>query len=133
MRTLRLLSPTLLVTALACASGKGAPAGPVPASGGSSAAVAAEPHTITAADIAAAGVATAYEAVDRLHRTWFRDQLSGKPVAVYGDDNQLLGDAESLRQIPAQDVAELRYLDGRTASLRWPSATGGAIVVVRQR
>ncbi len=90
-----------------------------------------DPTRITAADIAASRVATAYEAVDRLHHPWFKDRLTGQEVTVYTDGNRSLGGAESLRRIPAANIVELRYLDGRTAVTRWPEAGGGAIVVVQ--
>ncbi len=92
-----------------------------------------DPNRITAAEIAAARVATAYEAVDRLHHAWFRDRMTGQPVAVFGDANRSLGGAEALRRIPAAGLVELRYLDGRTAVTRWPEARGGAIIVVQGR
>ncbi len=91
------------------------------------------PDLLTAEEIAAARVATAYEAVDRLRRPWFKDRLSGKPVSVYSDDNQDLNGAEGLRQVPGGDIAELRHLSGQEATRRWPAAVGGAIIVVRRR
>ncbi|MGH7497276.1 MAG: hypothetical protein ACREL3_00320 [Gemmatimonadales bacterium] len=94
----------------------------------------ADPARVTAEEIAASGGATAYEVVDRLHRNWFRDQLSGQAVAVYWDNERLPEGAEALRGLPVQDVAELQYLDGRAAAMRWgQEASGGAIIVVRNR
>lgn len=93
------------------------------------------PTQITAAEIDAANVATAYDAVDRLARRWFRD-LSGNvsgSVSVYLDTNQRLGGASALRDIPARDVALLRYLRSDDAVARFGSeASGGAIIVTRR-
>jgi hypothetical protein len=90
---------------------------------------------ITEADIAKANVATAYDAVDRLARRWFRD-LSGNTageVAVYLSTDQQLGGKDSLREIPARDVLTLRYLKSADAMARYgPSASGGAIIVTRR-
>jgi hypothetical protein len=97
------------------------------------ASVESDPSRVTADEIAATGAATAYEVVDRLHRDWLRDKLTGSPVSVY-QDNQRVGGEESLRQLPVRDVAELQYLDGRSAVMRWgPSVGGGVIIVVRNR
>jgi hypothetical protein len=94
---------------------------------------ASDPNTITAEQIAATGAATAFEVVDRLHREWLRDKLSGGAVSVY-QDNQKLGGEDALRDLQVQDVAALQYLDGRTAIMRWGAdASGGVIVVVRNR
>ncbi len=93
-----------------------------------------DPARVTSEEIAASGAATAYDVVDRLHHNWFRDQLTGQPVSVYLDNQKLPDGADALRNLPVQDVAELQYLDGRTAAMRWgPEAMGGAIVVIRNR
>lgn len=88
---------------------------------------------ITAEQIAANGGATAWDVVNKLHRRWFRDQLSGKDVTVYEDD-QSVGGADKLRTYPSRDVAELDYVDGQSAVRRWgPGVEGGVIVVTRNR
>ena len=121
----------LLPLLLAC-GGSGAPA-EMPAPDAGATATNTDPNLISSEQLTAARVATAYEAVDRLHRTWFKDGLTGRPATVYWDDNQPLGGTDELRQIPIQDVVEIRYLDGRASNLRWPGNTGGAIVVVKRR
>ncbi len=105
------------------------------ASSGTASGSADVPTQITATEIQAANVATAYDAVDRLARRWFRD-LSGSAsgdVTVYLDTNQKLGGASSLRDIPARDVFMLRYLRSADAVARFgPEASGGAIIVSRR-
>ena len=90
---------------------------------------------LTEADIQQANVATAYDAVDRLRRRWFRD-LSGNAsgdVVVYVHTDQKLGGKETLRDIPARDVMNMRYLKSADAVARYgASASGGAIVVTRR-
>jgi hypothetical protein len=93
------------------------------------------PDQITAADIEKANVITAYDAVDRLARRWFRD-MSGNAsgeVVVYLDTNQKLGGKEALRDIPAREVVEIRYLKSADAVGRYgQEASGGAIIVTRR-
>jgi hypothetical protein len=120
-----------LSLALGCGGGSGAPEMPAP--DGGPAAERPDPNVITVEQLGAARVATAYEAVDRLHRAWFKDGLTGRQATVYWDSNQPIGGPETLREIPIQDVVEIRYLDGRASNLRWPGNTGGAIVVVKRR
>jgi hypothetical protein len=91
---------------------------------------------ISADDIAAANVPTAYEAVDRLHREWWQDlNHASNPVMVYQDNNQKLGDGtkEALRQIPADDVKSIEYLASDAAVMRFgQDALGGAIILTRK-
>jgi hypothetical protein len=107
---------------------------PGPVAGDAPAAVAAgDDQVITAEQIAASGGATAWDVVDKLHRRWFRDQLSGKDVTVYEDD-QSVGGGDRLRNYPVRDVAQLQYVEGQSAVRRWgPGLEGGVIVVTRNR
>ena len=93
-------------------------------------------NKITAVQIATADVPTAYEAVDRLHRSWFRDPLHpDASVKVYLSTNQLLGDGskEALRDVPASDVVLLEYMKGDDAIVRFgQDALGGVIIVTRK-
>jgi hypothetical protein len=90
-------------------------------------------NTLTAAEITKANVPTAYEAVDRLRRRWFRDLTGEGEVQVYLNNQKLDGGKDALRQIPAQDVASLEYLKGTDAVMRFgQDAKGGAIIVNRK-
>ncbi|HKU61458.1 MAG TPA: hypothetical protein VJQ44_09605 [Gemmatimonadales bacterium] len=125
-------SAFLLVGLLAC-GGHASPEGAAPAPSSTSGATASTGPSIGADEIASSGGATAWDVVDRLHRRWFRDQLTGKEVSIY-EDNQSVGGADKLRGYPSRDVAELRYFDGQTAVRRWgPGVEGGVIMVVRNR
>jgi hypothetical protein len=95
---------------------------------------AASSNTITAEQIAQTSAPTAYQVVDRLHRTWFRDLTGTGGVQVYLSTNQKLdGGREALRQIPAQEVALLEYLKSADAVARFGAeASGGAIIVTRR-
>lgn len=123
----------LLPLTLACGGGGGPSAAPAPDAAAPADAVKPDPNLISNAELAAARVATAYEAVDRLHQRWFKDALTGRAATVYWDNNQPIGGPDALREIPVQDVVEIRYLDGRASNQRWPGNTGGAIVVVKRR
>jgi hypothetical protein len=129
MNALRLAS-LLLLGVLACGGNPQPSAGesPRPAAGATG-----DAETITAEEIAASGGATAWDVVDKLHRRWFRDQLSGKSVTVYEND-QSVGDGDKLRTYPVRDVSQLQYVDGQSAVRRWgPGLEGGVIVVTRNR
>lgn len=132
MRHLLTGSSLLTLLTLACGGGQPSSGQPSPTAHAADA-VPNDPNLISSVQLTGARVATAYEAVDRLHHAWFKDPLSGGAVTVYWDDNQPIGGADELRRIPVQDVVEIRYLDGRASNQRWPGNTGGAIVLVRHR
>jgi hypothetical protein len=91
---------------------------------------------LTAEEIVAANadVGTAYDAVSRLRANWLAARgvaASGQQYAVVFVDGQRYGDLNSLRNIPAYHVAELRYYDitqaGAVFGIR--GDTGGVIDV----
>lgn len=134
--------PRILVTTIvsfaiiACASAsQGKTSETTSSVSGTTTAAATSPNRITADDIANAGVATAYDAVDRLHRGWFRDYTSGGTgeIVVYMNNQKVEGGKEALRQIPAGDVALLEYLKSSDAVMRFgPDAKFGAIILTRK-
>lgn len=92
-----------------------------------------DPNRITADEIAAAKRPTAYDVVDHLRRQWLRkDMLTGEDVVIYMDE-QNLGGADKLRDIPTVDVAELEYLPHNDAVKRWGSDIKGSVIVVSRR
>jgi hypothetical protein len=135
--------PVLALTAvaLACASGAAAaqadsttPAAPAAAP------VKPEPaksdaNHLSGEEIAAANRPTIYDVVDHLRRQWLRkDMLTGEDVTVYMDE-QNVGGADKLRDIPSVDVAGLEYLPHKDAVKRWGATEikGAVIVVSRKR
>lgn len=123
MRSSKLLFLAASFTLAACAS--------APQGSGSS-----TDTKITADQIMQANVPTAYEAIDRLHRQWFQDPtLPQDTVVVYLSTNEKLGNGgkEDLRQVPAEDVQLIEYLQGSSAVMRFgQEAKGGAIIVTRK-
>lgn len=92
-----------------------------------------ERDRLTTEQIAAANLPNAYELVNRLRRAWLRDDpVTAGPVVVYMDDQQL-GGAERLREIPAVSVAELHYVSNQDAVMRWSQAIEGSVIVVVPR
>jgi hypothetical protein len=88
---------------------------------------------LTQEEITSADLPTAYELVDRLRRPWLRlDAITRGPVVVYMD-NQNVGPAEKLREIPAVDVAEMVYMPNDQAIQRWGSDIKGSVIVVTRR
>lgn len=129
MRTKQIAGFALAMSVAACASASQA------GTTGASASATASPNRITAAEIAKADVATAYDAVYELHRPWFKDMSAGASgeVFVYVDNRALDEGKNALRQIPAQQVAVIEYLRASDAVLRFgPRASGGAIIVTRK-
>lgn len=119
---------------LACASGPKSSASSAPTpTAERSAAPATDQSRLTSDEITAANLPTAYDLVDRLRRPWLRkDAVTGEDVVVYMDE-QNVGGAEKLRDIPSVDVAELDYLDHDAATQRWGSDIKGSVIVVVRR
>ena len=85
---------------------------------------------LTSTEIRAANLPNAYELVSRLRRPWLRrDAVTGNEVRVYLDQREI-GGADALRNIPAADVAELRYFDGEAAAARWGQAVSSSIIEI---
>ena len=88
---------------------------------------------ISLEEITTANLPTAYELVDRLRRPWLRlDAITRGAVVVYMD-NQNIGGAEKLRDIPSVDVAEMVYMPNDQATQRWGSDIKGSVIVVTRR
>lgn len=92
------------------------------------------PDVISAEEIAATNVATAFEVVERLRPQFLRTRgptsaLLETRITVF-QDNMNLGSIEMLRQIRAADVQEIRYLNASDATTRFGAGhPAGAIVV----
>jgi hypothetical protein len=115
----------VLVAAFAAGSRPSAAQSPAPAS--------ADQSRLTTADIAAANLPTAYDLVDRLRRPWLRrDAVTGAEVAVY-QDNQNIGGAEKLRDIPAATISGLQLLSNADAVHRYGNDVKGSVIVVTPR
>lgn len=91
---------------------------------------------ISAEEIAAISVTTAFEAVQRLRPQWLRNRgptsitgvNSGDPV-VYIDEVRA-GGLEALERLSIHIVREMRYLSGQDASVRYGlDHDNGAIMV----
>jgi hypothetical protein len=88
---------------------------------------------LTGEEITAANLPTAYDLVDRLRRPWLRrDAVTGVDVVVYMDE-QNIGGADKLRDIPSVDVAAMQYLPNADAIRRWGSDIKGSVIVITRR
>lgn len=84
-------------------------------------------------EFAAAGLPTAYDIVQRFRRPWLRrDALTGGDVTVYVEE-QSLGGAQALRDIPAVQVESFEFLPNEKATLRWGSSIKGSVIVVKRK
>jgi hypothetical protein len=95
-------------------------------------------NVLTAAEIVAARVSDAYQAVMQLRPDYVRHRyVSPIPsvtrsygVTVYLDD-LLIGDAEALRSVPLGEVRTIRYLPPMEADMRFGGQhPAGAILVI---
>jgi hypothetical protein len=120
------------ISLAACASGS-------PSADGESLSLRAAParNVLTAAEIVAARVSDAYQAVTQLRPDFLRRRatsaavtpVKSAAVSVYLDDLPF-GNVESLRTIPLERVRVIRYLTPFDADLRWGgSHPAGAILV----
>ena len=115
-----------VLLAVGCASGS-APAGRT------AAAVTVADSVLMADEFAASGFPTAYDVVERFRRPWLRrDARTGAEVTVYMEE-QSLGAAQSLRDIPAVEVESLEFMSSEQAMLRWGSNIKGSVIVVKRK
>jgi hypothetical protein len=92
-----------------------------------------DPNHLSAEEVAADNRPTTYDVVDHLRRAWLRkDMLTGEDLVVYMDE-QNIGGADKLRDIPTVDVAELQYLPNKEAVKRWGSDIKGSVIVVSRK
>ena len=94
---------------------------------------------LTAEEIEAAhaDVRTAYDAISRLRPNWLASHgamssdAGANPYATVWMDGQLLGELSALREIPAFQVADLRYYDVTEAGGKFGlrAGSGGAIEI----
>jgi len=94
---------------------------------------------LTSAEIEAAhaDMRTAYDAISRLRPNWLASHgamssdVGTNPFATVWMDGQLLGELNALKEIPAFQVADLRYYDVTEAGGKFGlrAGTGGAIEV----
>jgi hypothetical protein len=95
-----------------------------------------DPNVLTRADLDAANVSSAYDAVERLRPRWLvprtRSVQFQVDVVVFFN-NSPVGDVQSLRQMNLDGIHEIRYLDPAEAQSRLAAAgynlSGGVIQV----
>jgi len=130
MRRFYTVLPLLVAPLVACASG-GATAAETTTT--AAATPSSNSSRLSLEEVKAADLPTAYELVDRLRRPWLRlDAVTRGEVVVYVD-NQKVGGAEKLREIPAVEVAEMVYMPNDQATQRWGSDIKGSVIVVTRR
>ncbi len=121
----RFVLAAFALTSLAACARSSSPADPSRLSG-----------PLGAEEISSVPVSTAYEAIQTLRPQWLRrretlslmDPNSGYPAVVV--DNIQRGELDLLRNIRAEVVAEIRYLNARDATTRYGTGfRGGAIEV----
>lgn len=94
---------------------------------------------LTLEEIERTGMATMYDVIQRLQPGWLmpqRERGIPAPIGVFVDGVRV-GNAEFLRQIPASQVAEARFLSNRDISAeltsRQQAGIGSAIMLTSRR
>lgn len=117
-----------LATAAGCASQSAA------TSGGSR-------NLVTAAELATAGDVHLYDALARVRPTMLQPRIGGGttgvsavPINVFFDGMQMMEGVQSLREIAAKNIAEVRFLEPQQASARFGgNQANGALVVTSKK
>jgi len=117
-----------LVTGAACASQGAA------TSGGSR-------NLVTATELATVGDVHLYDALTRVRPTMLQPRIGGGttgvsavPVTVFFDGMQMMEGVQSLREIAAKNIAEVRFLEPQQASARFGgNQANGALVVTSKK
>ncbi|HWZ60370.1 MAG TPA: hypothetical protein VNW46_15430 [Gemmatimonadaceae bacterium] len=129
MSRLALTLLALSAVAIACSSGA---SGAKPATAATPAQSSGQ-SVLTGEEIAASKYPTAYDVVERLRRPWLRkDPTTGADVAVYMDE-QNIGGADKLRDLPAVTVAEMDFLLNAAAIRRYGSSVTGSVIIVTRK
>ncbi|GMR12682.1 MAG: hypothetical protein BMS9Abin29_0874 [Gemmatimonadota bacterium] len=115
-----LMAGVFLLTATGCASAGGAAGGE------------GRGNTITAEDLADVGNVTLFVAIQRLRPRWLRSR-GGSPLPVVFIDGIRRGGPSELRNMPANSVTQVRFIDGRAATTRYGIGFGGGAIEVTTR
>jgi len=97
----------------------------------------ANPNVISAEDLAKVDVSDALQAIQRLRPQFLQTRgatsfQNPSELVVYVDGSRL-GNVSTLRDIPANEVKEIRYLSATEATQRYGTGhASGAIVVTRK-
>lgn len=85
--------------------------------------------------IAATGAPNAYDAVARLRPRWLMArsqstlQAGGNPVLVYVDGHRM-GEVQELRNLPIENISEIRYVDARDATTRYGTGHASGVIEI---
>jgi hypothetical protein len=96
-------------------------------------------NVITEAELEKAGAASAYDVVARTHAEFFRDRGRtsllardhARPVVFLNDVEY--GVIETLRNIPASRLHEIRFYSGTEAAAKFGSAYSGGVIQLISR
>jgi hypothetical protein len=135
MRQLKFSLLALASLLVACASGSSGSS--TQAGAPSPSRTRSNPNVITADELSRIDVSDALQAIQRLRPQFLQTRgatsfQSPSELVVYVDGSRL-GNASTLRDVPANEVKEIRYLSSTEATQRYGTGhTSGAIVVTRK-
>ena len=97
-------------------------------------------NMISRTELDAAGSATVYDAVMRLHPNFLRGRgptsivnSSARTVAAVFVNETEYGEIESLRRFPAAQVEQVRYYSGPEATTKFGSSYGSGVIALKMR
>jgi len=96
-------------------------------------------NVITQVQIDAAGAASIYDVITRLHGEFLRDRgrtsiLTNRTSrAIVFLNDQEYGIPETMRSIPPNRIAEIRYFSGTDAVTRYGAQYGGGVILLISR
>jgi hypothetical protein len=98
-------------------------------------------NLVTATELATAGDVHLYDALARVRPTMLQPRIGGGttgvtavPISVFFDGMQMMEGVQSLREIAAKNIAEVRFLEPQQASARFGgNQANGALVVTSKK
>lgn len=94
---------------------------------------------ITSKEVAASRATTAYGVVEQLRPLWVRSHgatsinAPGSQYATVYVNEQRYGDLTSLRNIPSEQVVEIRYFSAAESVTRFGPGNSGGVIEVKMR
>ncbi|MGH7652801.1 MAG: hypothetical protein ACREMS_13320 [Gemmatimonadaceae bacterium] len=126
MRSVRPLYLFALAGAIACAS--------APTSGAGR-----DSNVITQQEIADSHESNAYDVISRSRPMFLKSHGRSSATASSSDyatvymDGQPYGDLSALRNIPTQQIQEIRYYGGTSAALKFGMQTGSGVIEIKTK
>ncbi len=121
MRSFLILATALTLGLTGCASGGGGGGGGARSSA----------NVLTAQDLEPVMTLDCYQAIQRLRARWLRPRGGIAPVVLLDGNRQ--GGLETLRNIRVSEIQEIRYRNGRDATIRYGTGFDGGTIEIKTK